>query len=211
MDKFSVIIPTIWQSEYTIELIERYSDCKFIAEIILIDNASHFKKSLNVPKLIHIKEPENTFVNPAWNKGVAISKCDYITISNDDILFDVNQYYEVLNQIIERQSLENIGIIGSHSDNYNIRENKVPKIEVYNNPAGGGWGCLLSFHKKNWKPIPEQLKIWYGDNWIAMIMRPIMQISGINIQTKMSTSSDLQEVRAVRDNDIIEWNKLLSV
>ena len=212
MDKFSVIIPTIWKSDYTLELLNRYSECENVEEIILIDNASHLNKSVNYEKIIHIKEIENTFVNPAWNKGVLLSKNDYITISNDDILFDVNEYYGLLNQIIEQQPLENMGFIGSHSDNYVIRENKIPEVELYDNKTNlGGWGCLFSFHRKNWKPIPEQLKIWYGDNWLHMVARPILQLSGINMETKMSTSSDLSEVRVVRDNDTIEWHKLLNI
>ena len=93
-----------------------------------------------------------------------------------------------------------------------ISENKSPVLEEYdNNSNKGGWGCLFSFHKQNWKPIPNQLKIWYGDNWIHMVIRPILQLSGINIETKMSTSSDLEEIRSVRDNDTKEWHKLLSV
>lgn len=212
MDKFSVIIPTIWKSDYTLDLLNRYSECEHVDEIILIDNASHLNNSVNYKKVVYIKEPENTFVNPAWNKGVSISKNNYITISNDDILFDVNEYYELLKQIIEQHPLENMGMIGSHSDNYSIKDDKTPIIELYNNKNNtGGWGCLFSFHKKNWKPIPEQLKIWYGDNWLHMVIRPILQLSGINIETKMSTSSDLSEVRVVRDNDTIQWHKLLNI
>ncbi|CAB4143344.1 Glyco_tranf_GTA_type domain containing protein [uncultured Caudovirales phage] len=212
MDKFSVIIPTIWKSEYTMELLKRYSDCQYVGEIILIDNASHLNKNIEFQKVIHIKENENTFVNPAWNKGVSLSNFDYITISNDDILFDVNEYYELLTQTINQAPFETLGYIGSHSDNYVIKIDKSPVLELYDNQTNkGGWGCLFSFHKQNWKPIPEQLKIWYGDNWIHMIAHPILHLSGINIETKMSTSSDLEEIRAVRDNDVKEWHRLLGI
>jgi hypothetical protein len=213
MDKFSVIIPTIWKSEYTLELISKYCECEYVNEIILLNN-----KVENTPKLlIHnklniINLPKNIFVNPAWNYGVKISKSSYITISNDDILFNVNEYYSLLEQIISQQPLQNLGFIGSHSDNYIITEEKSPILEEYNNQTNkGGWGCLFTFHKQNWKPIPEQLKIWYGDNWIHMTHQPILQLSGINIETKMSTSSDLEEVRSIRENDTKEWYKLLNI
>jgi hypothetical protein len=155
---------------------------------------------------------ENIFVNPAWNYGITLSNNDYITISNDDILFDVDEYYHLLNQIISEIPLENLGYIGSHSENYILSENKQPILEELNTQTNkGGWGCLFTFHKKNWKKIPDQLKIWYGDNFIHMVARPILQLSGINIETKMSTSSDLEEVRLVRDNDTKEWHKLLGI
>jgi hypothetical protein len=213
MDKFTIIIPTIWKSEYTLELISKYCECKHISEIILINNRIETTPKLPIhDKLNIINMPENTFVNPAWNYGVNISKNNYITISNDDILFNVDEYYELLNQIISQTPLENLGYIGSHSENYIINNDKTPILELYDNQTNrGGWGCLFSFHKQNWIPIPEQLKIWYGDNWIHMVTKPILQLSGINIETKMSTSSDLEEIRNVRDNDTKEWHKLLGI
>jgi hypothetical protein len=213
MNKFTVVIPTIWKSEYTLELIKRYCESEYVGEIILINN--RIKDTPNIQshsKLKIVNMEENIFVNPAWNYGVSTAANDYITISNDDILFNVDEYYELLNQVISQQPLENLGHIGSHSENYIVSENKEPVLEEYNNKTNtGGWGCLFSFHKKNWKPIPEQLKIWYGDNWIHMVIRPILQLSGINIETKMSTSSDLEEIREVRDNDTNEWHKLLGI
>jgi hypothetical protein len=206
MEKFSVIIPTIWKSEYTIELLERYSKSDYVGEIILIDNAA--TKDIVMDKLVHIKETENTYVNPAWNKGVRLSKYDNITITNDDILFNVDEYFYYMQQA---HNFLGLGYIGSHSDNYTLTESNNPEIELYDNKTNtGGWGCLFSFNKNNWKPIPNQLKIWYGDNWIHGTNELILQLKGIAIQTKMSTSSDLDSVRDVRDNDTKEWMKLIN-
>ena len=206
MEKFSVIIPTIWKSEYTLELLERYSKSDYVGEIILIDNAP--TKDIVMDKLIHIKEVENTYVNNAWNKGVEISSNDNITISNDDIVFNVDEYFYYLEQA---QSVLQLGYIGSHSDNYTLTESNNPEIELYDNKTNqGGWGCLFTFYRYNWKPIPNQLKIWYGDNWIHAKNQLILQLKGIAIQTKMSTSSDLDSVRDVRDNDTKEWMKLIN-
>jgi len=216
MEKFSVIIPTIWKSEYTMELLERLGEHPAVVEIILIDNAP--KGDVIMDKVIHIKETENTYVNNAWNKGVELAKCNHITIANDDILFDVFRYYRNMFQFAgshpfdyTKTALEELGFIGSHSDNYKIEVEENVVCETYNNQNNvGGWGCLFSFHKRNWKPIPNQLKIWYGDNWIHATHPNILQLRGLPIQTKMSTSSDLEELRDVRDNDTKEWHKLLN-
>ena len=205
MEKFSVIIPTIWKSEFTIPLLQRLSKSEAVGEIILIDNAPNW--DITMDKLIHIKESENTYVNPSWNKGVELAKYNNITIANDDILFDVDEYFHYMEQI----PLKEFGFIGSHSDNYKDGEFDTIHLEKYDNQTNvGGWGCLFSFDKRNWKPIPNELKIWYGDNFIHATNQSILQLRGIKIETLMSTSSDLQEVRAIRDRDTHIWHNGLS-
>lgn len=205
MEKFSVIIPTIWKSEFTIPLLQRLSKSEAVGEIILIDNAPNW--DITMDKLIHIKESENTYVNPAWNKGVELAKWNNITIANDDILFDVDEYFHYMEQI----PLKEFGFIGSHSDNYKDGEFDTIHLEKYDNQTNvGGWGCLFSFDKRNWKPIPNELKIWYGDNFIHATNQSILQLRGIKIETLMSTSSDLQEVREIRDRDTHIWHNGLS-
>jgi glycosyltransferase involved in cell wall biosynthesis len=209
MDKFSVIIPTMWKSEYTIELLQRYSQSKYVGEVILINNNEAETPQISKhDKLKVITPKDNIYVNPAWNLGIELSSNKNITISNDDILFDIDEYYQYLEQT--KEILE-LGFIGSHSDNYTLTESKDVKIELYDNKNNvGGWGCLFSFSKELWKPIPEVLKIWYGDNWIHGTNQLILQLRGLTIQTRMSTTSDLDEVRDVRDNDTIQWHKLLN-
>ena len=202
MEKFSVILPTIWKSEYTIELLERYSKSDYVGEIILIDNAP--TKDIVMDKVIQIKEHDNTYVNPAWNKGVRLSKYENITISNDDILFDIDEYY---NYLAELNPFVDYGYIGSHSENYKLTQTTDVRFEVYDNQNNfGGWGCLFSFHKSKWRDIPNELKIWYGDNLIHAWHNPILQLRGFNIETRMSTSSDDMSVRDIRDRDTQFWN-----
>ncbi len=211
MEKFSVIIPTIWASEYTKPLLKELYNCESVGEIILIDNTDYILNEdigLENEKVVLVKEGKNTYVNPAWNKGVNMAKYDYVNVCSDDILFDVDEYFNYLNQAL---NILDIGIIGSHSENYIEKENLYPEIERYDNKTNtGGWGCLFSLNKKIWKPIPEQLKIWYGDNWIHATNPNIFQLKGMNITTKMSTSADKIELRSVRDNDTIEWMKLIN-
>mgnify|MGYP000900027392 CR=1 FL=1 len=212
--KYTVIIPTIWKSEYTLELLKRYSASSYVEEIILINNAPNDSPDLSEiegDKLFNIREDINTYVNPAWNKGVRMSKTDRIVISNDDILFDVDEYFSYIEKLDTQLGLENLGYIGMHSDNYIIPESENPIAEMYENVTNkGGWGCLFVFHKNNWKPIPERLKIWFGDNYIHMTARSIVQLRGMKVTTKMSTSSDLKEVESVKNNDVLEWNNFLT-
>ena len=207
MEKFSVIIPTIWKSEYTTPLLEELSNSDFVDEIILIDNTDYILypgMGWDFPKVQLIKEMVNTYVNPAWNKGVSIAKNDYVAICNDDILFDVDEYFNYLTKAL---NVLDIGFIGSHSENYTDTIFEECKIEPYSNQNNfGGWGCLFSFNKNIWKDIPNELKIWYGDNFIHATNPNIFQLRGLRIQTKMSTSSDDMSVRDIRDRDTQFWN-----
>lgn len=203
MNKFSVIIPTIWKSHYTIPLLNELSKSDYVGEIILIDNQPIEGHEIKIKKVIHIKEKENTYVNPAWNKGVSLAKYDNITISNDDILFDVDEYYHYITQL---NPFKDYGYIGAHSENYELKESDNVRIEQYSNQNNfGGWGCLFSFHKSNWRDLPNELKIWYGDNLIHAWHNPILQLRGFKMETNMSTSSDDMSVREIRDRDTQIW------
>ena len=84
---YSVIIPTMWKCDRLWITLEELSKHELVGEIILIDNSAN-SKILTIPKLIHILEGKNTYVNPAWNKGVELSKYDKLLILNDDIWMD---------------------------------------------------------------------------------------------------------------------------
>ena len=189
MDKFSVIIPTMWKSEFTLDLLERYLKSDYVGEVILINNNNAETPQISKNDKLRIITPkENIYVNPAWNLGVELSHYNNITLSNDDILFDVDEYFSYLEQ---SQEPLRIGFIGSHSDNYEVEQSNNVRIEYYDNRNNlTGWGCLFSFNKQNWKPIPDGLKIWYGDNFIHATNGNIFQLRGIKIKTNMSTSSN---------------------
>jgi hypothetical protein len=84
----SVIIPTLWKPEGFIERLEEISKNSNVGEIILIDNSTLDIDTSHIPKLNHIKENQNTYVIPAWNKGVKLAKYDKLLIANDDVETD---------------------------------------------------------------------------------------------------------------------------
>jgi hypothetical protein len=45
-----------------------------------------------------------------------------------------------------------------------------------------------------------------------MSVKPILQIKGFPVETKMSSSADtsVEWVKAVTDNDLIEWHKIIA-
>jgi len=206
---FSVVIPTLWKSKYTVNLIQSYLDCDLVSEVILIDNAKNDAPSFDFnhkSKLVHIKQENNIYVNRAWNLGVALAKYENVIISNDDIEFDINSNLNFINQ------LEDYGAIGCNpycfnNDIFGIGVRELEDFLLENKHyITKGWGCLLFIKKSKWVSIPEDLLIWFGDDWINKTIEPIQSIyikGGIN--TEMSTSSGQIEMNRIIDSDVNTW------
>lgn len=215
MNKFTVIIPTIWRGAKLPDLLKKMYECGQIGEVILINNAKD--KTPNFErheKLIYVEPNQNIFVNPAWNMGVRLAKYDYIINTQDDLLFEVNDLVGFINYVEQSGfNLKDLGIIGMHFDNFELKESSEMELVNFENGKGAGWACCLIYHKENWKPIPENIKIYFGDNFLQMSVRPILQIKGLPVETIMSTSADtnIDWVKDVTDNDTKEWHKLLGI
>lgn len=203
--KYSVIIPTLWKSNRTISLLENLNKCEFVTDIVLIDNTSSNKPiTQNLNKVNYINPGKNLYVNPSWNLGVILAKEDNLIICNDDITFNPDLYFGVLNQI----NLQEKGVIGASHKNYELSSPISPTIYAKPNYEPG-WGCLIAIHKSNWVPIPDKLKIWCGDNFmIAINPKNHFTLEGIPVSTEMSTTSDLKEFDRIKDKDVENWRQI---
>ncbi len=206
--KWTVIIPTLWRSVQTKELLHTLDVSDNIDEIVLIDNAQKLNdehiESFS-EKFTIIRPVSNVYVNPAWNMGVDISRNDNIVISNDDIVWNP----QILNHIDE-DTLIKSGIIGQSFNNYKIHDNStnIPKI-VPTKTRNFAWGCMMLIHKSNWKPIPEQLKVWYGDDWLIYKSGlNASKMDNVIIRGEIGTTSEKPEFSAINLNDQKEYNKL---
>ena len=188
MNKYSVVIPTLWKSNRIGKLLFDLIKCEFVDEIILIDNGGKFFEyfeALNKVKLV--QTGENIYVNPAWNLGVKLAKNNSIALVNDDINFNPNIFGVITNDIL----LE-YGIIGQSEYNYKGNNTDEPILEKWNGKIRDwGWGCLIMFDKQNWMDIPDDIKIWYGDDYIFKCNTSTKStMKNFNIETEMSTTSD---------------------
>jgi len=90
MDKYTVVIPTLWKSDRTKKLLSDLNECEYVDEIIVINNQLTDVLDAKVEKVRHISFGKNIYVNPAWNKGIELAKNECIALCNDDINFDPN-------------------------------------------------------------------------------------------------------------------------
>jgi glycosyltransferase involved in cell wall biosynthesis len=201
MDKYSVIIPTLWKSDRTKKLINDLQECEYVDEIIIIDNAAPTDVNLFIePKMRLISKGKNIYVNPAWNWGIELARNECVALCNDDINFDPNIF-----GVINENTLMYSGIVGMGEGNYKepIDEERGPYIDIWKPGVNDwGWGCLILLKRSHWKKIPNDIKIWYGDNFIKDI-NPVAKgcLRNFKVETEMSTTSDEKEWDVVKKKD----------
>jgi hypothetical protein len=201
-NKFSVIIPTMWYSDKIFKLLDNLESSPLVGEILLIDNNKGNRPAQinNTDKISILEQSENIYVNPAWNLGVELSKFDNLCITNDDLVWDVDVLPFILDNI-------HIGVIGQESSNWDANVKLNPKIHPMPNRVWG-WGCCFFIHKSNWKPIPHQLKIACGDDYLVRNL-PSFMVSGIPIEyLQVSITSIKPEFFTIQQNDINEFQRL---
>ena len=156
---FSIVIPTQWNLknindfEYFLNTIDK---SKYVGEIILIDNDNkNIKIDLSKYKKIkHIINNENIFVNPSWNLGYSLHNYEYkLILANDDLKIKDN--IDIIFELLNKTEFEIVGL----GYNENIKNSNIEYIEKF---PRSSYGSFL--YVKNYKYIPEHLKIWSGDN-----------------------------------------------
>jgi len=178
----SIIIPTMWFSDCLDNMVKKYDKIDEITEIIIIDNNVDGRRELQSDKITFLTTGVNLYVNPAWNWGVREAKEDIIIIANDDII--------VADGVIENLDLKRGEILGADM-----------------NKGLWGFGTFMVMYKDEYLKIPEEMKIWFGDN-LQLQNKTLRQINGI--KTDMNTT-----INSINCFDIIEedkniWTRLLS-
>lgn len=196
MDKLTVIIPTLWQGSFIYEMLEALNASAFVDEIVLIDNNPNSGYKSTLEKVRHIHTEQNLYVNPSWNYGVSLSKNNNLMLLSDDVRFDVTKIPLILEQLDKKC------VIGVHNKAWeNSKTFNITKLDG----RPHSWGTLVFVRKEDWVDIPEELLIWFGDDWIASKAKTILGVEGIDIETKNETTSSLPRFSPIKRNDVIHW------
>lgn len=175
----SIVVPAVWGYEPFCNFLHHVVELPVIGEIIIINNNIHRTPDHPVllhPKVKHLKMENNIYVNPAWNMGVSLAQYDHVCIMNDDIAVDLRVFAEADKFISKDIGLLSIGI-PLDVFHYQIKQYdkgspervllsgdiKIKKASEV--PDTCGAGSFYFIHKANWIPIPDKLKIYWGDTW----------------------------------------------
>ena len=204
----SVIMPTMFVPVGVTSRIKEITSHPLVSELILIDNTDRLDNldGEDIPKLVHIKEGRNTFVNPAWNKGVALAKEDKLMIINDDVI----THFGIIDFMHDLVT-EDKGMIGAGETCW-ISPNISPDINeiIHRKPR---YGSLFFIHKNSYRPIPEEMKVWYGDDWLFYKSgKPRYEITYWPMGGGGSQTVDLPQFNELKINDGRLWlNKYINL
>jgi len=214
------IIPSMWRKpSFTIAALKYYVSIKEITKLIIIDNDINRRPKSEVFKSNKIKilnYGQNIYVNEAWNRGMDNAGNDLVCICNDDIRVD--KLAMALVSEFESINPDAIDLIGVSNDPTNKCFGICPfKMDLKRNvglQAGGLFGIAMFLRKKNYQQIPKDLKIWYGDDYLARKCKNVFTISPIRITGAMSsTISSLRKeggnIDEIIKSDKFNWNKYM--
>lgn len=164
----SYIVPTMWFYEPFLDFVEQLVKVPEIKEVIIINN--DVKRTPSHPVLDHSKVilcncSENIYVNPSWNLGVKLSSAEKICIANDDIIVDL-KLFPIADDFVTPQ----VGLLGISPGRPEFGQQPLVNGSIdilpWNREHTFGFGSLFFLHKNNWIDIPNELLVYYGDNWI---------------------------------------------
>ena len=167
MKKVSVVIPTLQKNiEILSNLVKSLDGDDSVSEIILIDNS--LKGYNNESKKLRVITPnENLFVNPSWNLGVKEAKEEIVALLNDDVTIPD----DFCKKIVEQMNSD-MGIVGFHRDFIEnipqvmpIPDSTALKLEEASGRCGF-FGIAMFFYKTSYVEIPDDIKIFWGDDWL---------------------------------------------
>ena len=162
----SYIVATMWKYEPFVDFLKDLTDHYLIGEIIVIDNDPLNRPDsavLHNSKIKILSTGQNIFVNPAWNWGVREAKFDKLAIANDDIIFDLRVFHKIYDYVIPQFGASGLSVLPNHMHNVDgairIKEWQ-PGYNTF------GFAMLMFYHKMSWTYIPEELSVYFGDNFI---------------------------------------------
>ena len=185
---FSVIIPTIWSPsiESIDKLIDNLSICNDITEIIIINNnISKYIDRYNKNEKVKEFGFNNIYVNQSWNFGSLNCSSEYICLMNDDIDFNTDIFKFMKKSFSENDCVKLVGVSKSSYTLLEDQEYKLESVIIRNR----GWGCLIFIRKGDYTPIPNDLKIHFGDDYLIKKLNGfVWKIEGLKITSEISTS-----------------------
>lgn len=171
----TVVIPTMWKYKPFVKFLGDLTKSQYVGQIIIIDNNPNEKPDLGVltihPKINYVTFGENIFVNPAWNYGVENAKFENVCLLNDDVIVDLKIFHR-LDDFLETPNIGVCGICPGLSEEFGhipLTNGEIDLVKCdtpYNYRTHFGMGTMMFFQKKEYIPIPDKLKLYWGDNFI---------------------------------------------
>lgn len=202
MNKFSVIIPTMWFSSKIVDAIKTFNYSIHVDEILVIDNNPTESIDLSeYDKVNHIKNNSNLYVNPSWNLGVSLATNHNIILSNDDVVI------RNIERVLSSDELVSYDLVGL--DYKNINKSNSVIFRKTDKDMEKGFGCFMYVNKNLYNDIPNEMKIWYGDKFLfkSIHRKSMFACDGIEIELS-KTVKKVQDLHSILKKDEIIFSSI---
>lgn len=223
--KFLVGIPALYGYQHTKNAIESVLNQNDV-DLLLIDNGGdddinriveEYESHLSV-KII--RNQKNIYVNPAWNQIIKYflkTDCpvyDLLCIMNSDLALNKG-WSEVIRKRLRAK--QNESFVPKIATDMRLFERVAdPSYMEAQTVTEGTAGVFITLTKKQAElvyPIPETIKIWFGDQFVYERLRKngyvtVIPESLIAIHGNSQTVSRLPGISELIEIDKLEWEKI---
>jgi len=190
-------------------------------DIICLDNGAEqsvkdvIQEYGGLDQLRIISLPNNIYVNPAWNLFMDIFLKDesytHIIILNSDLLMN-GSWNNVLTKILSTFP-DSIPLPVISLDKLSVHRHMTTDVAQHEAVfccTPGVFICLNRGHVNIIYPIPEDIKIWHGDEWIYTILREVGYTTSVyrNLESfhhGSTTLNDLENREGLLEADKKVW------
>ena len=219
----SVVIPVLNQLFLTNKLLDYISNNTVKpVEIFLIDNNSTEDIQIVVSShpdlnIIYMKQKRNIGVNAAWNIGIQLAKGNFLSILNNDIIIP-KFFFEYIEELMTRRLEVGICVPNTIDDKmFVLTTENYSYVKTVPLGKREGWAFTIRTSiARNFYPIPIDLKLFFGDDYlfektrelkntvVKMITNPIYHYGSVTLS---ETLGDLRTLKSLKDEREI-WEKL---
>jgi hypothetical protein len=180
MNKILVGIPVIYDANCVRRCLAHIKDAD---GILIIDNNATTEIKEIIRPYNKIVNDKNIYVNPAWNQIMRYfldhPEFDTVIILNSDIYLKHDVCTKI--RLLDLDSQKVIPLLTGVKEFTDVQEATTLVVE---DGVAGVFLCLSRKMVEAVYPIPEEIKLWFGDNWIFKKLRLL--------DYKMTIYSDLQ-------------------
>lgn len=195
---FSVIIPTLGRTPYLQPLLDIVLSADLVGQVVLIDNADEPLMAQEHPKLEIHRPGRNLYVNPSWNLGASLARHRFLAIVNDDLVFP-----EPLFEVVADALTSGVGVIGLDLSCLRVEPEDAEPVLRREFVRRYGFGSLMFLERQSYVPIPDDLLVWCGDDWLFR-QQPGQNyvVTGVPVRTTMGMSSGDPRFAAIKAADL---------
>jgi hypothetical protein len=196
------VVPTMWRWPPFVDFLCDLVHNPWIGQIVIVDNDRGSRPAAPVLEhpMVQLVDPgHNIGVNPAWNLGVDLAQYPRVCVANDDIRFDTRVFRAVADRVTPDVGVTGIGV--GLCDSY-ITDGAIRVVDWRPGINTFGFGQLFFVHKHSYTPIPDQLRIYFGDNYLfdksiwsgrrIQVIQDLFYHSPYSVTTQSQRSQSLQ-------------------